>query len=306
MDKNKIKFKKIFFADSRIRLIWPILAVILLILIGEFLVVDPIGRLLLILDLEESTISNAQRLSEAIFEFIKRGLRSIVVVLAIWLTIRYLMKKPISFAGIALNRGWSWQILLGTFLGVVVQVVALILMALFGWYSINGFLWQFTPVEALFPSLLFAFIIGLETGVIEESVFRGFLMNSIADRFGLKVGVIISSVIFGLLHFSGIGKEFPWWLSLLSATIGGFLFAQAYLLFNNIWVPLGLHFGWHFAARILGTPGVTLEEACFLVTSVDGPVLLVVTKQGGASLFELVGMGICSLIIYLIYRRRPA
>jgi len=129
-------------------------------------------------------------------------------------------------------------------------------------------------------------------------------MNALSDRYSLRIGVIASSVIFGLLHFSGFTGDFPWWMSLASATIGGFLFAQAYLLFNNIWTPLGLHFAWHFAARTLGTPGVGAEQVCFLVTDVDGPALFVVTKRGGASIFELIGIVVCSLIIYLIYTRR--
>ena len=129
-------------------------------------------------------------------------------------------------------------------------------------------------------------------------------MNSLAERYNLKIGVVVSSIVFGLLHFSGTNSEFPWWMSLISATIAGFIFAQAYLLFNNIWAPLGLHFAWHFAARTLGTPGVNPEEACFLVTNVDGPILLVVTKAGGASIFELIGVGLCSLIIFLINRKR--
>lgn len=296
--------KSIFFAGSRIRLIWPLSAVILLIALGEFLIVDPFGKLLAILGLRESPISNAQEWSPAIFEFLKRGLRSVVVILAVWTPVKYLMKKQFSFTGYVTGKGWLSRLLLGVSLGFVIQLVALFLMALFGWYRVEGFLWQFKSAAAILPSLLFAFVFGAETGILEETIFRGFLMNSIADRYGVTTGVITSSIVFGLLHFSGPSAEFPWWMSLLSATIGGFLFAQAYLLFNSIWVPLGIHFAWHFAARTLGTPGVTPGEACFLVTRVDGPTLLVGTKFGGASILELVGVGACSLIIYLIYRKK--
>jgi membrane protease YdiL (CAAX protease family) len=296
--------KSIFFAGSRIRLIWPLSIVVVLIVVGEFLIVDPFGKLLKIIGLSESPISNAQEWSPAIFEFIKRSLRSLVVILAVWAPIKYLMRKRFSFAGFVMSKGLISRLLLGISLGFVIQLVALLLMVLFGWYSVDGFLWHFKSAGAILPSLLFAFVFSAETGILEETIFRGFLMNSIADRFGSGTGVITSSIVFGLLHFSGSSAEFPWWMSLLSATIGGFLFAQAYLLFKSIWVPLGLHFAWHFAARTLGTPGVSPEEACFLVTNVDGPTLLVGTKFGGASIFELIGVGVCSLVIYLISKKR--
>ena len=298
------KGRQLFYSGQQIRLIWPIVTVILIIVLGELLIVDPFGKLLILLGLSESQVSNAQEWSQAIYEFLKRGLRSLIVVIAVWFSLKFLMKKPFTFAGFSLNQGWFSQLLIGVFLGFVIQFTALILMALFGWYSIEGVLWDFLSVGTLLPALLFAFVFSAETGILEESIFRGFFMNSLAERYNLKIGVVVSSIAFGLLHFSGTTNEFPWWLSLISATITGFIFAQAYLLFNNIWVPLGLHFAWHFAARILGTPGVNQEEACFLVTDVDGPILLVVTKAGGASIFELIGVGLCSLIIFLLNKKR--
>jgi membrane protease YdiL (CAAX protease family) len=296
--------RNIFYSGEQIRLIWPVVSIIIIIALGELLIVDPFGRLLSFFGLSQSHISNAQEWSPAIYEFFKRSLRSLVVVLAVWVSVKILMKKPFSFTGFTLNQGWFSQLLIGVFLGFVVQISALILMALFGWYSIEGTLWNFLSLGALLPALLYAFVFSAETGILEESIFRGFFMNSLVERYNLKTGVIASSIVFGLLHISGFDTEFPWWMSLISAIIAGFLFAQAYLLFNNIWVPLGLHFAWHFAARTLGTPGVNLEEACFLVTKVDGPILLVVTKAGGASIFELIGVGLCSVIIFLINKKR--
>ncbi len=295
--------KKIFYGSKGIRLFWPIVVVILLIVLGELVLVDPFGKLLQVLGLSQPVTSNAQEWSPSIYNFFKRGMRSLVVVLSVWFALCVLMKKPFSFTGFILKKGWLSQLLLGILLGFVIQVTALILMVLFGWYSIEGFLWDFMSAGVVLPALVFAFAFSAETGIIEETFFRGFFMNAFTDRYSLKVGVVISSLFFGVLHFAGFTQEFPWWMSLISAVAAGFLFAQAYLLFNNIWVPLGIHFAWHFASRTLGTPGVSPEEACLLVTNVKGPILWVVTKAGGASLVELIGVGVCALIIFLINKK---
>ena len=294
--------KKIFYSGLQVRLLWPFITIILILILGELIIVDPFGRLLSFLGLSQSQTSNAHEWSPAVYEFLKRTLRSLIVILAVWIPIKYLMKRPFSFIGFTLNKRWFSQLSIGVFLGFVIQVSALLLMALFGWYGIEGFLWDFLFIGALLPALLYAFVMSTEISIFEEFVFRGFIMNALKERYNLKIGVLVSSIIFGLLHFSGFANEFPWWLSIVSATIAGFIFAQAYLLFNNIWVPLGLHFAWIFTAQILGTDGLSIEEACFLVTKVDGPILLVVTKAGGASIFELIGMGLCSFIIFLIKR----
>ena len=93
---------------------------------------------------------------------------------------------------------------------------------------------------------------------------------------------------------------------LMVGVCSGFLFAQAYLLYNKLWLPLGIHFAWHFAARTLGSTGVPASEAAILVTEVKGPTLLVVTKAGGASVFELVGVAVVSLIIWFMSKKSKA
>ncbi len=80
----------------------------------------------------------------------------------------------------------------------------------------------------------------------------------------------------------------------------GFLFAQAFLLFRSLWLPFGLHAGWHLAMRLLGSVGLNSDEAVFMITKVEGPAMLVSTKAGGAGLFELIGVLLVSGILFLI------
>ncbi len=293
----------LIYREDQVRLVWPISIVLVLIILGELLIVDPFGSFINKIGFSDTSGLAGHEWETAIYNILKRSARTLIVLIAIWIPLHFLMKRHFNFSGFVFSDPWISQLGLGIALGFIVQIIALFLMTCFGWYSFEGFIWDYTSVSVLLPALLLSFIYSAETGIIEESIFRGFLMNSLIDRYNLKIGVIVSSVVFGILHVTGFKTEFPWWMSLISATIAGFIFAQAYLLFRNIWVPLGIHFGVHFSARILGTVGVSPNEATFLVTQVDGPILLIVTKAGGASIFELFGYVVISFLMFIINKK---
>ncbi len=299
-----MNIKPLFYRQEQVRLVWPLLLMIVLIMLGEMILVDPIGLFVTWLGFPDSPHAVEHEWSLVANDVIKRSIRSIVILLSLWVPLRFVMKQSFHSTGYKFQKWTAAQLALGIALGFIVQLIPLLLMSLAGWYSMEGWLWDFKPFVAIFPALVFSFIYSTETAIIEESIFRGFLMNSLNSRYNVKVGLISSSLVFGLLHFSGASNEFPWWLSLISATAGGFVFGQAYLLYGNIWTPLGIHFGVHFSARTLGTVGLSADEATLLVTHVDGPVMLVVTKAGGASLFELLGYGVVSIVMVIIRRRR--
>lgn len=294
----------LIFGKTQIRLFWPIILVLLLVIFGEFLIVDPFGLLLGRLGLPAGSGIVEHEWSTAMHDILKRSIRSIVVIISLYLPVRYLLKQPFQYLGFIFRDKWLSQLGIGILFGFIVQIIPLFIMGVLGWYSIEGWIWEFKPLSVLTPAILFSLFYSFETGIIEESLFRGFLMNVLARRFNIKVGLITSSLVFGLMHFSSAGNEFPWWLSLISATIAGVIFGQAYMFCGNIWVPLGLHAAIHFSARILGSDGASPDEATLLVTSVDGPILWVVTKAGGASLLELIGYFTISFLMYQLNKRK--
>jgi membrane protease YdiL (CAAX protease family) len=304
--EREMKYRSVFYRGSEVRWIWPAALLLVLVVLGEILIVDPLGSLLEKLGLVDVGHLVEHEWPSALHDILKRTIRSIVVLIAVWVPVRFLMHRPFKYTGFVFARGWVRQLGLGVAFGFLVQVIPLLSMQALGWYSVEGWLWVYQSVSVVAPALLFSFFISAETAIVEETIFRGFLMNILIRRYNVKTGVIASSVVFGLLHFSGVGNEFPWWMSLASATIAGFVFAQAYLLYATIWVPLGIHFAVHFSAHILGTAGASPSEATLLVTKVEGPVLWVVTKAGGASILELAGYGAVSLLLYLMSKRRRA
>nr|WP_267871691.1 CPBP family intramembrane glutamic endopeptidase [Nostoc sp. CHAB 5715] len=76
--------------------------------------------------------------------------------------------------------------------------------------------------------------LGLLPGLSEELLFRGVMLPAL----GLDhVAVIVSSLCFGILHFSG-SQQWPY---VIWATIVGMIFAYSALLTSNLLVPIVAH-----------------------------------------------------------------
>lgn len=92
-------------------------------------------------------------------------------------------------------------------------------------------------LKALATTLFLGWFVG---GLLEETIFRGFLLKSfeglISKRIGLVIGVLFSSILFGFLHdYQGISGQ------ILTGTIG-FILAIIYLLNNkNLWLNVYIH-----------------------------------------------------------------
>jgi len=94
--------------------------------------------------------------------------------------------------------------------GLLGGVVALVISA-FGsivWMLLSG---DTAPTNSdilpVRPSVLTAlgifFLVAVCTPVVEELFFRGLFLRSLGRKWGLTVGVVVSSLVFGLFHWSG-------------------------------------------------------------------------------------------------------
>ena len=93
-------------------------------------------------------------------------------------------------------------------------------------------------VELSWPEWWWLFALNnlLFTCVVEEALFRGVLQQSLSNRWGWKVGLIVASVLFGFAHFPG-GVAL-----VLFATLAGLGYGLAFHFSGRLWVAVLLHF----------------------------------------------------------------
>ena len=139
-------------------------------------------------------------------------------------------------AGLALGRG----ALAGAALfGLVIANIALL-----GDYEVRG--WGSVPAAIGLVGFMAA------AAVTEELLFRGVLFRIVEERTGTGIALVLTGALFGLVHL--FNADATLWGAIAIAIEAGGMLTAAYVATRKLWLPIGLHFGWNFAAAgIFGT-----------------------------------------------------
>ncbi|SHK45752.1 CAAX protease self-immunity [Clostridium cavendishii DSM 21758] len=101
---------------------------------------------------------------------------------------------------------------------------------------------QESPIKS--DSIIMAILVAcIMAPVVEELVFRGIIFTRLRFRFNTTAAILISSLIFGLLHIS---------LSIVHAFILGVTFCVIFKKYNNIFLNMILHSVYNFLATVVG------------------------------------------------------
>jgi uncharacterized protein len=191
----------------------------------------------------------------------------LAIALAIyWGVVRFLVGRPVT----ELARGRAIpHIGLGIAIGLALFGVILGVLAVSGTYSahVSGRGWQHLVGPAIVAAAM--------AGVFEELIMRGALLQLVERFAGSWAGLVVSSIVFGVLHFANQGAG-PW-LLISIALSGGLLFGAAFLYTRNLWLAIGLHFAFDTAEKLLGTPG---ETPGLLHFTQNGPDILTGAAAG--------------------------
>ena len=125
----------------------------------------------------------------------------------------------------------------GALIGIGLQSLVILVIYLLGGYTIVSI----NPVNYILPGLLIAF----SSGIIEEVLFRGIIFRIINEKWGSIIALAISAILFGVVHL--MNKNSSLYSAVAIAIEAGILLGACYLYSGNLWLPIGLHFGWNFA-----------------------------------------------------------
>jgi membrane protease YdiL (CAAX protease family) len=120
-------------------------------------------------------------------------------------------------------------------------------MAVFGAIRVDSRLLN-KPLQWLGVAATLLFF--LVQGPAEEVVFRGYLLPVLSARGTIVTGVVVSSILFGLLHSLNPNMGI---LPLVNITLAGVMFALYALVEEGLWGVFGLHSAWNWVqGNVLG------------------------------------------------------
>ena len=171
-----------------------------------------------------------------------------------WLAMR--IHEGASLAGIGLwwNRASADNLTLGLMGGIGAACLTLAPPLAFGMAHFSR-----TPAETGgWDSVLFLVLLLAAGAAGEEIFFRGYGFQVLLAGAGAWTTILPVGVIFALLHTGNPNASWPG----IANTAGfGILFGYAYLRSRDLWLPIGLHFGWNLTLPLFGVnlSGLTMR-----------------------------------------------
>jgi uncharacterized protein len=174
--------------------------------------------------------------------------------LANLLTMKIFDRRPLADIGLGATRASLINFILGLALGGGAAVFMLIAPLLAG----TGHLLQNPRSEATAPTLIFYLFTLLVAATGEELIFRGYALQLLIEKMGPFATILPISVIFGVVHAANPHSSR---VGVLNTVIWGILLGYSFLRSRDLWLPIGLHFGWNVVLPLFGVnlSGLTIE-----------------------------------------------
>lgn len=174
------------------------------------------------------------------------------------LTLRIFDRRPLTDIGLKGGRISVLNFALGLLVGVGAAALMMLAPILAG----SGHLVEQRNPVFSWPNLLFYLVTLAIAAAGEEMIFRGYAFQLLIDKIGPFATVLPVAVIFGLTHASNPRST---QIGVLNTVLWGIVLGFAFLRSRDLWLPIGLHFGWNAVLPLFGVnlSGLNIEVTRF-------------------------------------------
>jgi membrane protease YdiL (CAAX protease family) len=201
----------------------------------------------------------------------------------------FLEGLPWPALGLTFHPGWFRDLVFGFAIGFASLVVAVAIASRGLHFSLGSTGWS-AIIRSMFASLVILFVAALA----EEAMFRGYGLQTLSRAKLAWLGVLLTSVPFGLAHLSN--PNVVRGVTFANTALAGIWLAAAYLRTRSLWLPLGVHWSWNWALGwFFGLPvsGIQLVSNPLLEAQDNGPKWL----TGGS--YGIEGGVACAITLIL-------
>jgi membrane protease YdiL (CAAX protease family) len=223
------------------------------------------------------------------------ALAFLLSILLVYIFRKYIDRRSFSSLGLHFSSLYPDAITgfaLGTFLVICGAVIIYLLKGL-EWIDIVS------NSEELFLSSVLLIMIAFS----EELVFRGYVLHNLIKSFNKWLALLISAILFTLLHSSNAGIPA---LGLVNTFFGGIVAGLTYIYTRNLWLPVFFHFSWNFVqGPVVGFAVSGLPFYSVLVMETNGSDSISGGKYGyeGSFICTIMLLVAVAVFIYLEHRK---
>lgn len=168
----------------------------------------------------------------------------IAALFANWLALRIYEHRGLAAVGLMVDRAAASNLAAGIVGGLAAASVVLAPALLFGAAHFEPV--ADPPTAGTMPFVTLALAAG---SAAEEILFRGYGLQILIAAVGPFAAIIPIGALFGLMH---AGNPNSVWLGVVNTAGFGILFGYGFYRTRDLWLPIGLHFGWNFTLPLFG------------------------------------------------------
>lgn len=233
--------------DGQIRSGWIIAGVTLACFLIAFILAIPAGFIVIFVNIIRNdtlnfaeVVGNSVHVMNIVGILLQQGVFLAVPII----TWKYVLKRPMVSMGIGRLKDQGKDLLVGLAFGALSMTVVFLILITSGEARISALKPQLS-LSHIQSLLLF-----IAVGFSEEIYGRGFVMSTLRQTKSKVLAVVVSALIFALLHSLNPGIGIIPYLNLF---LIGVLFSYMYLLSGNIWMCIGYHITWnYFQGNVFG------------------------------------------------------
>lgn len=159
----------------------------------------------------------------------------------LWLFMKYVDKEKFINLGFHIKnrlKEFNYGIAIGTF----IMIVGYLLLLLIDEISFQKII--FDSKEVILSILIYSIV-----AIVEEVLFRGYILRNLMISFNKYTALIVSSLLFSVMHGFNPNIDLMGFTDLFLA---GILLGMSYIFTKNLWFPIALHFSWNLTQAFLG------------------------------------------------------
>lgn len=271
-NSNSNFLRRLFLLDGKLHPLWRVVLYLVLLFSGSFALQVGLGLVYVLfrIFLGGDPQAVAQELAAGNISWLLWFVITLAGLLwalaQTWAFRRWLDKAPMRDLGFARGAFWK-EVIAGLGLGLASMVVILVVHLALGWARLALVA---TGVAAL-GALMTTALVLVPAAATEEIIFRGYLLQTLEGWRGRGLGVIASSILFGLAHALNPNVTA---LSLANIALAGIVFCLAYQLTRRLWLVIAYHFMWNYAqGPLFGFPVSGQGFEALTKATVTGPAL---------------------------------
>jgi len=159
----------------------------------------------------------------------------------LWLFMKFVDKEYF------INLGFQTRDRLKEF--IVGILIGLIIMSLGFFILINLEEIFIKKINFEFQELIISILLFTIVAFVEETLCRGYVLKNLMDSFNKYIALIVSSILFALIHSFNPHIDL---FSLFDLFLAGIVLGLSYIYTKNLWFPIALHLSWNLFQTLLG------------------------------------------------------